>query len=789
MRFGAGIIPVAAKRLAGRIRWFCALTLTCLAAAAPGQAAAPAAATTPGPTPPPAIAPGDLPGQARSDLDKLAALAPVAGNQTAPAAGDRNVQELSERLRQLTIDTNAANDSSSLEDLRELQVDWHQLLAACRELDAALANQARPVESANRQVQEIAARWQAAERAAAGTAAPTASLRLIHDVLDAADAAGQRLQQTRGRVLEIQAQAEQLRTGGEAGAAAVDQSIDAAVKRLFVRNDLPLWERWALASPAAAAQPERFAEQREALARYVSGHAERFALHALVFLGLLAGIFALRRGLHGWVQGNRELKRAAPIFEVPVSAALALSFLVAAPAYFDAPNLLHALVGAAVLPPVIVLLRRLLDARFRPELYALAGFFFVEQLRRALAVFPLVGRWLFCVEMLAGILLCLPLSRTARVGAKHWMAWLYRVAVLVLAAALAANAWGYVQLGLLLGVGTLRSAYLALCLYALRRILEGLLVIALRVRPLVASRIVRQHADLVQRRTVGLLRGAGILAWAVFTLGVFQLRAPLTTQAHRVLGFALRVGTVELSPGGLLSFGVALWLSILVSRLARFFLDEEVYERFTLAPGLPYAISTMVNYLVLIVGLLIALALLGVPLSNFTVVAGALSVGLGFGLQNIINNFVSGLILLFERPVKVGDLIQIGDNVGEVRRIGIRASVVRTREGSDIILPNGNLISNQVTNWTYSDQRGAVEVSLSVAHGPDRRRVMNLLKAAAAAALEKAEPEVYVTAVTAASTSFTVRAWTTYTGDNLRARSDLSLALTEALDREQLPLV
>ena len=673
--------------------------------------------------------------------------------------------------------------------MRELQTDWRQLLAACRELDAALASQARPVESADRQVQEITVRWQAVERGAGGTAAPAASLRLIHEVLGEADAAGQRLREKRGHLLEIQAQAEQLRRGCEAGAATVDQSIDAAVKRLFVRNDIALWEPRALDGPAAAVgQPEKFAEQGEALNRYVSGHAERFALHCLVFLGLLAGMFALRGGLHGWVQGNQELKRAAPIFEVPVSAALALSFLVAAPAYFGAPNLFHALVGAAVLPPVIVILRRLLDARFRPELYALAGFFFVEQMRRALAVFPLVGRWLFCAEMLAGILLCLHLRRTARVGTTHWLAWLYCMAALLLAAALAANAWGYVQLGLLLGVGTLRSAYLALCLYALRRILEGLLVIALRVRPLVASRIVCQHADLVQRRAVGLLRGAGLLAWAVFTLGVFQLRAPLTTRAHGVLGLALRVGTVELSLGGLLCFGVALWLSILVSRLVRFFLDEEVYERFTLAPGLPYAISTMVNYLILLVGFVVALGLLGVDLTKVTIVAGAFSVGLGFGLQNIINNFVSGIILLFERPVKVGDLIQIGDNVGEVRRIGIRASVMRTREGSDIILPNGNLISNQVTNWTYSDRRGSVEVTLSVAHGPDRRRVMDLLKAAAAGALEKAEPEVYVTAVTAASTSFTVRAWTTYTVDNLRARSDLSLALTEALDREQLPL-
>ena len=132
--------------------------------------------------------------------------------------------------------------------------------------------------------------------------------------------------------------------------------------------------------------------------------------------------------------------------------------------------------------------------------------------------------------------------------------------------------------------------------------------------------------------------------------------------------------------------------------------------------------------------------------------------------------------LLFERPVKVGDLIQIGYAVGKVRRIGIRASVVRTHEGTDIILPKGNLISNQITNWTYSDQRGSGNVTLNVAYGSDWWRVMILLKEAAAAALEKAQSEVYATAVNAASTSFVSRAWTTYTGDDLHTRIERSLA-------------
>jgi len=108
-------------------------------------------------------------------------------------------------------------------------------------------------------------------------------------------------------------------------------------------------------------------------------------------------------------------------------------------------------------------------------------------------------------------------------------------------------------------------------------------------------------------------------------------------------------------------------------------------------------------------------------------------VGIGFGLQNIINNFVSGLILLFERPIKIGDLIEVGGMVGEVRRIGIRASVICTADGSEIIVPNGSFISGQVTNWTFSDRKRAVEVSANVVGGIDPQRVVELLKSTAAA--------------------------------------------------------
>ena len=150
---------------------------------------------------------------------------------------------------------------------------------------------------------------------------------------------------------------------------------------------------------------------------------------------------------------------------------------------------------------------------------------------------------------------------------------------------------------------------------------------------------------------------------------------------------------------------IAIWASVLVSRFVRFVLEEDVYSHLVLERGIPYAISTMLHYAILLIGFFVALGALGIDLTKITILAGAFSVGVGFGLQNVINNFVSGLILLFERPIKIGDIIEVGGNIGEVRRIGIRASIIRTKDGSEVIVPNGLLISGQVTNWTLSDPR------------------------------------------------------------------------------------
>jgi small-conductance mechanosensitive channel len=279
------------------------------------------------------------------------------------------------------------------------------------------------------------------------------------------------------------------------------------------------------------------------------------------------------------------------------------------------------------------------------------------------------------------------------------------------------------------------------------------------------------------------IASAAGLWWAWITLDVFAIRRPIVEWVHRVLTARWGVGAVDLSLGGLLAFAAAVAASFGLSRLIRFLLAEDVYPRVHLARGVPYLISTVLHYAILFVGFLVAVAALGYDMTKFTILAGAFGVGLGFGMQNIVNNFVSGLILLFERPIQVGDVVELDPmTVGTVVRIGIRASIVRTSEAAEIIVPNGLLIANRVTNWTLSNRQRGFVVPVSVAgSGVEPEAVIELLTRVAreTECVAKAPvPQAYVTEfLPAGGLKFDLRVWTDRFDDWVEARSKLVAAV------------
>jgi small-conductance mechanosensitive channel len=189
-----------------------------------------------------------------------------------------------------------------------------------------------------------------------------------------------------------------------------------------------------------------------------------------------------------------------------------------------------------------------------------------------------------------------------------------------------------------------------------------------------------------------------------------------------------QIGQTWISLATMVEFVVVVTVVVLLSRLVRYLLRTRVLAHTKLEVGQQYAIARITSYIVLVLGLLIGVETVGINLSSLAVIAGALGVGIGFGLQNIVSNFVSGLIILAERPIQIGDRIDLGNNtVGKVVRIGARATHVLTNDNIMIIVPNSDFINNRVVNWTHVDPRVRLRLAIGVSYGSDPHVIEKLL--------------------------------------------------------------
>jgi small-conductance mechanosensitive channel len=300
---------------------------------------------------------------------------------------------------------------------------------------------------------------------------------------------------------------------------------------------------------------------------------------------------------------------------------------------------------------------------------------------------------------------------------------------------------------------------------------------------------VNRHPFVTLTRRI--IRAFGFFAWAFLILRITQIFEPVRDVLYSILTTQLGVAPVKFSLGGIFAFGFTLWFTWLLSRFINLILDNEIFPRIQTPPGVPLAITTFTRYTILVVGFLAAVSVLGFPLDKITLVLGALGVGIGFGLQNITNNFVSGIILLFERPIRVGDKIQLDDLIGRVTSIGIRASKITSFEGSDVIVPNADFISSRVINWTFSDEKRRVIIPVGVAHGSDPEQVLELLLKIAqnhSEIIDNPKPEALFQNFGESSLDFELRAWTESNRGWIAVKSDLAVAIHKALQEANIEI-
>lgn len=727
----------------------------------------------------------------------------------AALAADQTLPQLDEGLAPITqrIDNRLAEDipllqaGSSVAILQASQKAWQMLADDLATVKTSLTDAVTQDDAKIAHLRQSSANWQATlgQAQAKNSGTPPEIIQRIQAIVAAIDKTTQSLKAHRAQLLGAQDRvaAQDARISQEQ--TAINKAQESAVARLFIASDPPLWGV-GLSNPTTNPGQEVYgslATQMKAAKTYAFEKRTTFGVQFLIFLALAAMLYRVRREIHLRVGEEPALRHAAQILNLPFATAAVLALLAGIWIYPLAPRLFVAILGAAALFPAVAILRQLIVPSLFPILYALVVSYFLDQVRHVAASSPVAARLLLLGQLLGGLCFLGWLLWTMRFSPPQTRDRLEkivrifaRLAALVLLVAFFSAVLGYVPLANLLTDTTLSSAYIAVILYAAVRIADGLLMSALRLRPFSRLGMVQRHYELLCRKLFRLFRWLATLLWLALTLDKISLRESLYQEMTDLLMATVTIKFLDLTLGPLshwLACGLVIWLAFLLSRFIRFSLEEEIYPHLRLPAGVPYAISTMVHYVILVIGVLAALTALHVDMSQFSILVGAIGVGLGFGLQNIMNNFVSGIILLFERPIKIGDVIQVDTGVGTVERIGIRASVIRINNGAEVIIPNGNLIANQVTNWTFSNRQRRVDITISVPARTDSGKVIKLMTDTAAAhalVSQNPPPQALLSSMTAAALTFELHAWTNNYDDWMNLRSDLALSINMALTKE-----
>ena len=228
-----------------------------------------------------------------------------------------------------------------------------------------------------------------------------------------------------------------------------------------------------------------------------------------------------------------------------------------------------------------------------------------------------------------------------------------------------------------------------------------------------------------------------------------------------------------------LFLGVFLGFLLLAKGLTRL-LVRRLLVRFHVEEGIQYNLERIIRYSVAIVGAIVAFQFIGIDLSGLAVIFGLLSVGVGFGLQNITSNFVAGLILLFERPISVGDRVVVGETEGDVVDINMRSTTIRSIDNIAIIVPNSEFIANQVTNWSYGDKKVRLNIEVGVSYNSDLDTVLRSIREVAAEnqnVLSEPAPMVQLVSFGDSSWNMALRCWISNPKRHREVRSEINCGL------------
>ena len=754
--------------------------------------AAPSPTPTPAPTPIPAA---EIPLRAQQTAVELRQLVMAASPRDSIAKIEAAADEQRDKIEALAAVTKQQiSHGASRSQLEDLAKRWHREEAILDGWLTTLQARSTALESDLSRVRQITELWKLTQASAVEQNLPAALRTTVSTALGTAADATAVVSHRRDSVLTLQTKITNLKLDISDAQIPLRDAIKEQRRNTLLPDQAPIWKVVARPTQGAATLTERVRERWEdhlaSVRSYVDEEPVRVLFHVVLFLVGLGVLVTLSRWAVRRAVDDESLQATARLLSRPVAAAVLLNTVMEGWIHPTAPEAWHKLLEVFSLLALLRLLPRMLSKRLGPAIYLIVILFILQHtltlVPEDLLQFRILLLGLGALSF--GSLLWLARELRAVKDPAHpiWSRNIFRACLIgaaLMVAAVVANILGSVAFADILTNGLLNSVFTALLVWVGAVVVRGTEAVLLRTEAAQRLNMVRSHAGNIRSVTGKLVRFAAIALWAVYTLAGFRVLGSVAAVAGKVLGFKLSVGHLSISLLTILSALVAAWVIFKISRLARFVLETDVMPRVDLPRGVPGTISKITTYIILTVGFFFVVGMLGLDLGKVAIIAGALSVGIGFGLQNVVNNFVSGLILLFERPIKEGDSVELAALSGVVEKIGMRASIVRTWQGADVIVPNATFISSEITNWTLRDEVRRIDISVGVAYGTNPERVLDLLLGVAqehAGLLAEPKPFAMFVRFGESSLDFELRAWTAV--DFLRVGSELRVAVNRALN-------
>ncbi len=645
------------------------------------------------------------------------------------------------------------------------------------------------------QLQQLQATWRDTENAAKAAKAPAAILQLITTVRTGITHTHGPFDDQRKIALTLQGQVAQQVAQCDTALQMLQQAQQQAVGGTLARESAPIWSNALWTSSAgnfASALRETSARRSQMFRQYVRGTLSnlQFPLSILALFVLLSGARRLSR----WRGPSAsDVVAAERVLQYPGAATCVVALVYASMpgTPVTAPPAFRQLFVVLGLLPALRLVRDRLDGRWLRLVYLGIAVFAVDAFRQAYVGIAGLEQAVLLFELLSALFLLWSACDMGALGVAvpqpapkpRFRGWATVVLVAV-AVGLIGAAFGYMRLARLIASAILGSGAWALTLYAGARVMLGLFAVSLDCIPLNRLRMVQRHRGLLLRRARLTIAWISVAAWALRSLDYVGLYQPVSAVVLNIVTAKVERGALSISVGDVLLFGATLAVAYALSRFVRFALEEDIYPRMPISRGVSYAFSTLLNYLIIALGFLAAVGALGVDLTKITIIAGALGVGIGLGLQGVVTNLVSGLILLFEQSIQVGDSVEVDGVSGQVSRIGIRSSIVRTWQGAEVVVPNSLLVTQKLTNWTLSDRLRRIDMPVNINYGTPPEQVIPLLKAVAVAhprVLADPAPDAVFLGFGESGVNYELRAWTDRDSMLLQTRNELASAVYQAV--------